>query len=104
VSHSPSGASILVHNAQGYSANQQLIQQLVNEATNQGHKPLTRQDANVVLDWAKEYEYPGVRAGPGDVGYGQPSHWVGGPHINMPGMPNSGHVPVEPGLLPRAMP
>jgi hypothetical protein len=71
--------------------------ELVDEATLGGRKPLPVGDAETVLDWAAEVNYPGWRAGPGDVGGG---HWQG-PHINIPGAGRSGHVPVVPGVTSR---
>jgi hypothetical protein len=71
-------------------------------------KPLSRADADTVLDWADEVGYPGARAKAGDVA--SPSNWTAGsppnvppgqPHIHLPGVGRSGHVPVEPGVPPR---
>jgi hypothetical protein len=98
--HASSGA-VLVHN-QHYTEDQQALQQLVNEATLQGRRPLTVEQANTVLDWAEEIGYPGVRAGPADVGAPNVRpNWVGGPHINIPGIGRNGHVPVMPGVPAR---
>jgi RHS repeat-associated protein len=85
-----------------HTADQVALKELVDEATHFGRKPLSVDDANTVLDWAHEVQYPGVRAGAGDVG--SPSNWNGGgnvPHIHIPGAGRNGHVPVEPGVAPR---
>jgi hypothetical protein len=88
---------ILVHNA-GYSIDQQALQQIVKELTNNGHKPLTVSQAETILDWAEEIKYPGVRALIGDV-TGQ--HWKH-PHLHIPNVGFSGgHVKVMPGVNPR---
>jgi RHS repeat-associated protein len=87
---------VLVHNQSPMTPDQQALSGLVDEVTHGGRKPLSVDDANTVLDWAQEYNYPGWRAGPGDVGGTSP--W--GPHIHIPG---SGypHIPVAPGVRPR---
>ena len=87
----------LVHNAGCYSQDQQALQELINEATNGGRKPLSVDDGNTILDWGQETGYPGIRAGPNDVGG---LHGTG-PHINVPGAGYNGHVPVSPGVAPR---
>jgi len=92
---------VLVHN-QCHTPDQQALKDLVEEATNGGRKPLSVDDAETVLDWADEVNYPGWRAKPGDVA--NPSNWdaAGGqPHIHIPGAGRSGHVPVQPGVRPR---
>jgi RHS repeat-associated protein len=86
---------------QRQSPDQEALKGIVDDATNGGRKPLSVPDAETVLDWAKETNYPGVRAGPGDVS--NPSNWVAGngqPHIHFPGV-GSGHVPVDDGVSPR---
>lgn len=85
-----------------HSPDRQALNSLVREATNNGTKPLSVEDANTVLDWAQEQNIPGVRAGPGDVS--SPSNWPGGggqPHIHVPGTGVGGHIPVDPGVAPR---
>jgi RHS repeat-associated protein len=83
---------------------QEALKDLVDEATDGGRKPLSKEDAETILDWAQEVKYPGARAKPGDVG--KPSNWAGRPghpnepHIHIPGV-ISGHIPVEPGVNPR---
>ena len=87
--------------AKGMTQDQRALKELVNEATRKGTKPLTRDNAETILDWADEVNYPGVRAKPGDVA--DPSNWTANPvpHIHIPGAGRSGHVPVEPGVRPR---
>lgn len=85
-----------------HTPDQVALKELVNEATNVGRRPLSVDEANTVLDWAHEVQYPGVRAGAGDVS--SPSNWNGGgnvPHIHIPGAGRNGHVPVAPGVAPR---
>lgn len=83
------------------SGDQRAIRDLVDEATNQGRRPMAREDAETILDWAEEAGYPGVRAKHGDVA--SPSNWGANPvpHIHVPGSGRGGHVPVEPGVRPR---
>ena len=90
------------------TSNQQALKELVDEATLGGRKPLSAPDAEIILDWAEAYNYPGWRAKPGDVS--SPSNWQGGkppnippgqPHIHLPYAGAGGHVPVEPGVKPR---
>ena len=80
---------------------QQALKELVDETTLGGRRPLPTDQAETVLDWAEEVNYPGWRAGPGDVAG---DHWIG-PHINLPGTGRpGGHVPVDPGVGPRTNP
>jgi RHS repeat-associated protein len=95
---------VLVHNqCQQMTPDQRALKDLVDEVTNGGRKPLSVDDANTVLDWADEVQYPGARAKPGDVS--SPSNWTGHPnqppHIHLPGAGRGGHVPVQPGVQPR---
>ena len=87
--------------AKGMTPDQRALKELVDEATRNGRKPLTRDNAETILDWADEVNYPGVRAKPGDVA--DPSNWTANPvpHIHIPGAGRGGHVPVEPGVRPR---
>lgn len=92
---------VLVHNCQ-MTPNQQALKELVDEVTIGGRRPLAVGDAESVLDWADEYNYPGWRAKAGDVS--SPSNWTGAqgtPHIHLPGAGRGGHVPVQPGVPPR---
>lgn len=73
------------------------IRELADEAGLFGHQPIPRDQAELLLDWADEYGYPGWRADPGSV---SGAHWLG-PHIHIPSAGRSGHVLVEPGVLPR---
>jgi RHS repeat-associated protein len=83
------------------SDEQRALKELVDETTYGGRLPLSREDAETVLDWADEIGYPGARAKPGDVG--DPSNWTKNPvpHIHLPGAGRGGHVPVAPGVTPR---
>jgi RHS repeat-associated protein len=83
---------------------QTALKEIVDEATLGGRKPLSKTDAETILDWAEEVNYPGARAKQGDVSY--PSNWAGRPghpnepHIHVPGV-GTGHIPAEPGIVPR---
>jgi hypothetical protein len=101
-------SQVLVHNNCGegaptlpeYTPDQRALQQLVNEATLGGRRPLTASDAQIVMQWAREINYPGFRAGAADLA--SPSNWVANPvpHIHLPGVGRGGHVPVVPGIIP----
>jgi hypothetical protein len=96
-----SALDLLAHNV-CQSEDRQALNSLIKEATNNGTTPLSVEDANTVLDWADEQGISGVRAGPGDVG--TPSNWTANPnqpHIHIPGTGLGGHIPVEPGVIPR---
>ena len=95
-----SDAQVLAHNAGCMTPDQQALKRLVNEVTNGGRTPLSRADANTVLEWGQEINYPGLRAGLNDVA--SPSNWTANPvpHIHVPGAGRNGHVPVEPGVTP----
>ncbi|MGH9874446.1 MAG: RHS repeat-associated core domain-containing protein, partial [Pyrinomonadaceae bacterium] len=99
---------ILVHNQcnptkldplKGMKPDQRALKELVDETTLGGRKPLSVDDANTILDWAKEINYPGARVNPGCVAC--PLTWTGGPHFHIPGAGRGGHIPVQPGLGPR---
>ncbi|NJL26806.1 MAG: hypothetical protein HC897_02465 [Thermoanaerobaculia bacterium] len=77
------------------------LKELVDEATQGGRKVLSREDAETVLDWAFELNYPGTRAKAGDVS--TPSNWGANPvpHIHLPHAGRKGHIPVEAGVTPR---
>ena len=87
--------------ARRMTPDQRALKDLVDEVTHGGRKPLSVEDAETVLDWAEEVDYPGLRAGPGDVA--NPSNWTANPvpHIHIPGAGRGGHVPVQPGVTPR---
>jgi len=91
-------AGILVHNS--YMTGDQIaLKELVSEASLGGRRALDADDAATLLDWADEVSYPGWRAGASDINPID-NHWVGGPHIHFPGVGN-GHIPVQPGVIPR---
>jgi FlaG/FlaF family flagellin (archaellin) len=95
-----STSSFSLRRAAEEAANQAALRDLVNEVTHGGRKALSIEDATTVLEWGKEYNYPGLRAKPGDVA--SPSNWKAKPvpHIHLPGAGRGGHVPVDPGVLP----
>ena len=94
------GASRCPAPGRGFTPDQQALQQLVNDATRGGRVPLSAQDAQTVMQWAREVNYPGFRASAGDLA--SPSNWTANPvpHIHLPGVGRGGHVPVAPGLTP----
>ena len=55
---------------------QKALKEIVDEVSLGGRKPLSVDDAETILDWADEANYPGWRAKPGDVA--SPSNWPGG--------------------------
>ncbi len=65
------------------------LNDLLNDLTNQGNKPLTSDDADAALDLANELGIKGARDDRDEA------HWEGGPHIHIPG---SGirHIPARP--------
>ncbi|MCU0880310.1 MAG: hypothetical protein MUF06_21265, partial [Pirellulaceae bacterium] len=70
------------------------MQEIVDETTLGGTRPLTPAQAETVYDWLTETNYPGWHADPSDVAPIN-NHWDGGPHINIPGVGRpGGHVPV----------
>jgi len=83
----------------GMKPDQRALKELVDEATLGGRKPLSVDNANTILDWAEQISYPGARANPNCVAC--PSTWAGGPHFHIPGAGRGGHIPVQPGLMPR---
>lgn len=85
---------VRTHNNPCMTPDQRALKDLVNEVTLRGRKPLTAADRDIVIQWAKETKYPGFRAKPGDLAK-EGNHWVGGPHIHLPGAGRGGHVPVD---------
>jgi RHS repeat-associated protein len=91
----------------GMNEDQQAIKDLADEATNGGRVPLSPEEADILIEWAQEYDYPNWDAAPGDIGHGGLNpNWdpkktgEGQPHIHLPGAGRGGHVPVEPGMTP----
>jgi len=85
-----------------HSPDQQALRELVDEETHGGRRPLSRDDAETILDWADEVRYPGARATANDVTGNHPgTQWHRRPHIHIPGAGRGGHVPVQPGVKPR---
>ncbi|MEO3430531.1 RHS repeat-associated core domain-containing protein [Pelagibius sp. CAU 1746] len=74
--------------AKEHDDDRKALNDLINEATNGGRKPLSSDDADTIIDWANEQGIGGVRD---DRGTG---HWEGGDHIHVPG---SGirHIPAN---------
>jgi len=76
------------------TADQIALKELVHEATLGGRKAISEYEANAIMDMAEDIGYPGFSRAAADfrtVG----NHWVGGPHINFPGVGN-GHISVVP--------
>lgn len=65
------GAKALAHNA-----NQKALKELVKEVTQNGKNAISVSDAKLIRDFAKEVNYPGVRASMVDLAK-QSNHWVG---------------------------
>jgi hypothetical protein len=88
---------VLVHNAKySYTSDQIALQNIVKETTNNGHKILSVSDAEIILEWAKQINYPNVRASFNDV---TGKHGLGC-HIHIPGV-GSHSIFVSPGVRPR---
>jgi len=68
---------------------------IVNDVTKGGRTPIPGPDVPIVIGWGTEVGLPGFRVGPGDMAPNPGNHWVGGPHIHVPGV-GSGHVPIVP--------
>ncbi len=77
------------------TADQIALKELVEEATLGGRRALNQADTQTVMQLARETQYPGFRASPGDLA--NPSNWGANPvpHIHLPGV-GSGHTPVTP--------
>ena len=69
------------------SPDRQALNDLINEQIQGGRRPLSDNDADQVLEWAKEQNIPGTRDDRGE------GHWEGGDHIHVP---QSGvrHIPT----------
>jgi hypothetical protein len=82
---------------------QEALKGLVDEVKEGGKRPLAPEEAETILDWADEANYPRRRASPGDVA--DPSNWKGHPerlpHVHLPGAGRGGHIPVQSGVRPR---
>lgn len=70
-----------------HSPDQQSLNDLIDELTKGGRKPLSDSDADAILDWADELGIPGVRDDRGK------NHWEGGEHIHIPGS-GINHIPT----------
>lgn len=75
-----------------HTPGQEAFKDVVGEATNGGHTPLSPEDAETIGEWGREVQYPGFSDDPSHLA--DPFHWVGGPHIHVPGV-GSGHIPVR---------
>ena len=67
---------------------QEALGGIINDATNGGRKPLSNDDADTVLGWAGEVGVTGARDDRNTT------HWVGGPHIHVPGC-GIRHIPCQ---------
>ena len=81
---------VLVHNARygPDTADQRALRELIDETSNKGHKPLSTDNANTLMDMAEEVGFR-VRASANDL---KPinNHWKRGPHIHI----DEKHIPV----------
>ena len=64
------------------------LNDLINDLTLGGRKPLSSDDADAAIDLAKELGIPGVRDNRNT------DHWKGGPHIHIPGT-GINHIPAR---------
>lgn len=72
---------------QRHSPDQEALDDIIKDVTNRGNKPVSDTDADTLLDWGKEVG--------SDVRDDRDAdHWVGGPHIHIPGVV-TGHIPVK---------
>jgi len=71
-----------------HSDDRQALNDLINDVTLGGRRPLSDNDADTVLDWTDELGISGARDDR------ESDHWRGGPHIHVPG---SGirHIPTR---------
>ncbi|MCF3107859.1 hypothetical protein LL912_03620 [Niabella sp. CC-SYL272] len=74
------------------TADQIALKELVHEASLGGRKALSAVDTKAAIELAKDVKYPGFRATPSDMAPFN-NHWIGGPHIHIPGVGN-GHIPI----------
>jgi RHS repeat-associated protein len=72
-----------------HDKNRKSLNDLINDLTNGGRKPLSADDADAAIDLGKELGIPGVRDDR------DTDHWEGGPHIHIPGT-GIGHIPADP--------
>ena len=72
-----------------HDKNRKSLNDLINDLTNGGRKPLSSDDAKAAIDLGNEIGIPGIRDDR------DTNHWEGGPHIHIPGT-GIGHIPAEP--------
>lgn len=75
--------------APSHDPDREALNDLINDATHGGRKPLTDSEADTILDWAREV---GVQDSRDDRGT---SHWDGGDHIHVPGYGGKPHIPTK---------
>lgn len=71
-----------------HSPDQQALNDLIDEQTLGGRRPLSEEDANTILDWGEELGIDGIRDDRGK------DHWKVGNHIHVPGS-GTGHIPTK---------
>ncbi|MCG8636066.1 MAG: DUF6531 domain-containing protein [Desulfobacterales bacterium] len=71
-----------------HSPDQQALNDLIDEQTLGGRKPLSEEEVDTILDWGEELGIDGVRDDRGK------DHWKGGDHIHVPGS-GIGHIPAN---------
>jgi|LakMenE01Jun11ns_1017448.scaffolds.fasta_scaffold9870105_3 hypothetical protein len=57
-----------------HTPNQEALNELAKDSSKQG---ISNEEADILLDWASEYDFPGRDD------RGKPPHWVGGEHIHF---------------------
>lgn len=72
-----------------HDTNRKSLNDLINDLTNGGRKPLSADDADAAIDLGNEIGIPDIRDDR------DTSHWAGGPHIHIPGT-GIGHIPADP--------
>jgi RHS repeat-associated protein len=74
--------------AKQHSPDRRALNELIDEVTQGGRRPLSESDADAVLDWADELGIQGARDDRAT------DHWEKGPHIHVPGSGIS-HIPAR---------
>jgi hypothetical protein len=94
------GVETTAANKLAKTADQIVLKTLVNEATSGGRKALSKQESEIVIQWAQEMNYPGLRASAKDLA--SPSNWTANPvpHFHLDGVGRRGHISVASGLTP----
>jgi hypothetical protein len=71
-----------------HSPDREALNDIIDETTLGGRRPLSGEDADTVLDWADELGIEGARDDRAT------DHWAGGSHIHVPGS-GINHIPAN---------